>query len=200
VECPVKVDVVMHHQETWRPSSTGCLIKRVVPGSDVHLFQSGHPLDRAQIVRPGKTLWILHPRGDPLPATVSPTSLQILLLDGSWRQAGEMVHAVESWGRLICMPASAESRYWLRSQAGEGTYSTIEALIFLLAALGLQNAQAQLRFQFELHVYAGLCARGAKTKAEQYLETSSVRGPLAEATRGFFRYRARGAEVPEKLK
>ena len=117
-----------------------------------------------------------------MPVGVPPADVQILLLDGSWRQAGKMMHAVETWGRPICIPTSGPSRYWLRSQTGEGNYCTVEALIFLLAAMGLEHAQAQLRLQFELHVYAGLCARGAKAKATQYLATSPCRSALSEVS------------------
>jgi DTW domain-containing protein YfiP len=72
------------------------------------------------------------------------------------------------------------SRYRLRGQQGEGMYSTIEALLFLLATLGLTRAEAQLRLQFELHVYAGLRARGAKAAALGYLAGSPVREAFPE--------------------
>jgi len=54
-------------------------------------------------------------------------------------------------------------------------YSTIEALLFLLSALGLSHVENPLRLQFELHVYAGLRARGAKADAEAFLADSPIR-------------------------
>ncbi|MDB6167882.1 MAG: hypothetical protein JWM88_746 [Verrucomicrobia bacterium] len=170
----------MHHMEQWRPSSTGHLIKRVMPAADVHLYRRERPLERAEIVRPDRTLWILHPLGRPVSSEVPPENLQVLLLDGTWRQAGDMMRAVDSWGRRVSLPMTGESRYWLRTQAGEGKFCTAEALIFLLGALGLEEASAGLRLQFELHVYAGLCARGAKAKAAEYLADSSVRAAFPE--------------------
>jgi hypothetical protein len=50
----------------------------------------------------------------------------------------------------------------------------------LLAALGLKQAEAQLRLQFELHVYAGLRTRGAKVKAEEFLASSPIREAFPE--------------------
>jgi hypothetical protein len=91
-----------------------------------------------------------------------------------------MLQAVEGWGQRISLPMTGPSRYRLRGQQGEGMYSTIEALLFLLANLGLPRAEAQLRLQFELHVYAGLRARGAKAAALEYLAGSPVREAFPE--------------------
>ena len=177
LECPLAIDVLMHSREIWRPSSTGHLIKRVIPESRQHIYTQGTPLDRAQIVRPGKTLWILHPLGEPVPADQAPEDLQILLLDGSWGEAADMKKAVEGWGRRVSLPMTGKSRYWLRAQQGEGQFSTIEALLFLLSALGLKVEHDALRLQLELHVFAGLSTRGHKTLVADFLAGS----PLVEA-------------------
>jgi DTW domain-containing protein YfiP len=113
------------------------------------------------------------------------------LLDGTWRQAGDMSRAIESWGRRVSLPMTGESRYWLRTQAGEGKFCTAEALIFLLRELGHGVAHDQLRLQFELHVYAGLCARGAKAKAAEYLADSPVRAAFPELLERLARQRGR---------
>jgi DTW domain-containing protein YfiP len=146
-----------------------------MPESGQHLYRRERPLQRADVVRPGKELWILHPLGEPLPTGAPPENLQVLLIDGSWRQALDMMRVVEPWGRRVSLPMAGESRYWLRAQHGEGRFSTLEALLFLLAALGCAETCAQLRLQFELHVYAGLCARGKKSEAADFLATSPVR-------------------------
>jgi DTW domain-containing protein YfiP len=180
IDCPLAVDVLIHHREFWRPTSTGRLINRVIPSSRGHVFRHDLPLNRAAIVQPGRTLWILHPLGEPLPAGMPPADLQVLLLDGSWREAARMMHGVESWGRLVSLPMTGPSRYLLRDQQGAGKYSTVEALLCLLQALGLAQAHAELRLQFELHVYAGLRARGEKAAAEAFLVDSPVREAVPE--------------------
>lgn len=171
----MQVDVLIHRREFHRPTSTGRLVNRVVPASRQHLFVRETPPEAASIVTPGRTLWILHPRGEAMPADVDPASLQVLLIDGNWREAGRMAQTVASWGRMVRLPAAGITRNHLRGQENDGNYSTIESLLFLLAALGLKKEEAQLRLQFELHVYAGLRARGAKEKAEAFLATSPVR-------------------------
>jgi hypothetical protein len=180
VVCPLQVDVLIHHREFWRPTSTGRLINRVMPASRHHVFRPGAPPARESVVKQDRALWILHPRGEPLPAGTSPSGLQVLLLDGSWTEAAGMAQAVASWGRMVRLPVSGASRYRLRVQPQKGSYSTIESLLFLLAALGLAKEEAQLRLQFELHVYAGLRARGNKTAAAEYLATSPVRDAFPE--------------------
>jgi DTW domain-containing protein YfiP len=179
VVAPVQVDVLLHHRERWRPTSTGRLINRVVAGSRGHVYRHDVPLKRDDIVAPGKTVWILHPLGEALPAA-RPEELQVLLLDGSWGEAAGMLHAVEPWGRRVCLPMAGQSRYWLRAQQGAGLFSTVEALIFLYDALGLAAAAGRLRLQFELHVYAGLRARGKKVAAEEFLADSPVRAARPE--------------------
>jgi len=180
IDCPFQVDVLVHHREFWRPTSTGRLINRVIPSSRSHVFRPNVTPAQDEVVQSGHPLWVLHPRGEPLPAGPAPAGLKVLLLDGSWREAAGMMPLVEPWGRSISLPMTGFSRYWLREQRSEGRYSTIEALLFLLNAFGLHPEHERLRLQFELHVYAGLRARGAKALAEEFLATSPVREAFPE--------------------
>lgn len=180
VDCGLQVDVMMHFMEAYRPSSTGHLIKRIIPDSGQHIHGRPPALEAATVVRPDRTLWILHPLGEPVPAAEAPENLQVLLIDGSWRQARDMLVVVERWGRRVRLPMMGESRFWLRAQQEAGRFSTIEALLFLLKELGRTEAERELRLQFELHVYAGLCARGKKAAAAEFLTTSPVREAFPE--------------------
>lgn len=180
VATPLQVDVLMHFMESYRPSSTGHLIGRIVGGARLHEFRKDRPPAREVVVAPDRELWILHPQGDAPPSDADPARLQVLLLDGTWVQATEMAHQVAPWGRRVRLPMTGESRYWLRRQAGEGRFSTIEALLFVYEALGLPSATAQLRAQFELHVWAALLSRGHKADAEKYLTQSPVRDAFPE--------------------
>ena len=189
IECPLEIDVLIHHREYMRPTSTGRLINRVMPASRRHLFRRETPPVRETIALPGKTLWILHPRGEPLPAAEALSDVQVLLLDASWPEAARMSQVVAPWGRLVRLPVMGPSRYRLREQQLTGNYSTIESLLFLLAALGLPKEEAKLRLQFELHVYAGLRARGSKVAAAEYLSTSPVREAFPALLQEFDRVR-----------
>jgi hypothetical protein len=72
------------------------------------------------------------------------------------------------------------SRYLLRAQQGPGQFSTAEALLFVLAALGLKKEHDELSVQLELHVYAGLRTRGQSVMAADFLATSPLRTALPE--------------------
>ena len=83
-------------------------------------------------------------------------------------------------GTFVSLPMHGPSRYWLRGKQEGDRYSTAEAVIFLLQALGLTESSETLQVQFELHVYAGLRSRGRKQLAEQYLEQSVLPAALPE--------------------
>jgi DTW domain-containing protein len=180
VTSPLQVDVLMHRREFHRPTSTGHLIHRVVTGARLHLFRTESPPAPATVALPGRELWILHPRGDVVPSGTPPADVQVLLLDGSWREAARMIQTVGKWGRPVRLPPAGPSRNQLRQQEVAGQYATVESLIFLYAALGLEEAAQRLRLQFELHVYAGLRTRGARLLAEEFLASSPIRAAFPE--------------------
>lgn len=187
VETRLAVHVLIHKHEQRKPSSTGNLIARAVTNAACHVYErvsrhfpaTGLPADALAADR---ELWILHPGGEPLPAASasedSPTCdrIQILMLDGTWRQAGEMLRSVEGLGRCVRLPDSAAepSRYWLRDQPQPSHVSTAEALVHVLHAFGEADAARQLRLHFELHVYTTLLARGKREMAERYLGHSPL--------------------------
>jgi len=202
VETQLAVEVLIHRLEQCRPSSTGKLVGRAVAGTVCHVFQRGnrffpetgypdHTLEH------NVNLWVLHPSGDPLPesaatdASASQPPPTLLLLDGSWRQAGEMLASMHGRGRCVRLPDAATSepsRYWLRNQARPDQLCTAEALMGVLTAVGEPEAARRLRLHFELHVYATLRVRGHRELAERYLGHSPL---LTEATDALDRLHAR---------
>jgi len=192
VETPLAVDVLMHHEEVLKPTSTGHLIQRTLPASRRHIFQSDSPFDPSALHRPDRELWILHPSGEAIPEAPDPARIQVLLIDGSWAQAGDMARTIDRWGRRVNLPMTGKSRYWLRSQQDiPGRFSTVEALLFLMQALGLNADADTLRLQFELHVYAGLRTRGRLVEAEAYLADSPIRDAFPELLADLNRRRPR---------
>jgi len=201
VDTRLGVHVLIHRGEQRKPSSTGSLVARVVTGATQHVYQRQSrffPALRlaASALQPGRDVWILHPHGDPLPAAGDTsdagarTAPQVVLLDGTWRQAGEMLRSVEGLGRCVRLPYEGleQGRFWLREQPGPGHVSTAEALSSVLHAVGEHDAARCLRLHFELHVYAMLLARGRREMAERYLGNSPL---LAEAAPVLDRLHAR---------
>ncbi len=185
VAAPCEIHVLIHHAEQWKPSSTGRLLGRTIPTARLHTFQRASRFQAdsclpASTVTPGQDLWILHPAGEPLTAhgAVEPAAHAAawLVLDGTWRQAGEMLRAVEHQGRCVSLPQPVDgsSRYWLRDQPGPRQLSTAETVIEVFAYLNATAAAHQLRLHFELHVYSSLLARGKREMAERYLGLSPL--------------------------
>ncbi len=180
VTTPLAIDVITHVRENFRPSSTGALIARVCPGARSHVWRDDAAVAREAVRRDGRELWILHPSGETMPAEARPENVQLVLLDGAWSEASKIALRIAGWGRRVCLPMTGESRYWLRAQQDGARYSTAEALLFVLEAMGLAEAQATLRLQFELHVYAVLRARGREDLAEAFSAGSPLRTAMPE--------------------
>ncbi len=176
IDCALGIDVLIHDREVQRPTSTGHLINRVFPASRSHRFRPERSTVREILTEPGRELWILHPHGEEMPTPPPPaSSVQVLLLDGNWPQAKLMLRELGGMGRKVRLPMTGKSRYWLRAQQGEGHFSTAEALLFLLGALGLEEVRSRFDLLFELHVFASLCLRGNRRLAEEFLESSPLR-------------------------
>lgn len=195
VETQLAVQVLIHRLEQCRPSSTGKLVGRAVDGAICHVYQRGNRFFPSlgypdDALDPERELWVLHPSGDPLPASAAADDTMpqawpvVLLLDGSWRQAGEMLASLHGRGRCMRLSAAATtapSRYWLRDQAKPEQLCTAEALIGVFETVGESAASRHLRLHFELHVYATLRVRGHRELAERYLGHSPLLTEAADA-------------------
>ena len=180
--------MLIHRLEQCRPSSTGKLVGRAVAGAACHVYQRGNRFFPAtgypaEAIELGRELWVLHLSGDPLPEPAAAEAAgpqpppAVLLLDGSWRQAGEMLASMHGRGRCVRLPSTATSepsRYWLRDQAKPEQLCTAEALMGVLTAGGEPEAARKLRLHLELHVYATLLVRGHRELAERYLGHSPL--------------------------
>jgi DTW domain-containing protein len=184
----IAVHVLIHHQEQHKPSSTGRLIARAVEGARCHRYQRGNHfvtsagLSSADLL-PDRETWILHPQGEPMPTAAGTDGRlppQVVLLDGTWRQAAEMQRAVEGLGRCVRLPEVGPGRYWLRDYDAPTHVSTAEALLGIFGIVGDAEAERRFRLHFELHVYATLLSRGRRELADRYLASSPVREAIPE--------------------
>ncbi|MES2626614.1 MAG: DTW domain-containing protein [Pseudomonadota bacterium] len=180
IPCPLKITLLSHPRELIRPSSTGNLITRLFPDSRVYSWNSRQPPTVAEVAIPERELWILHPHGRPAPAEAVASGVQVVLLDGLWNETAAMAREVGRWGRLVSLPMTGTSRYWLRAKQDGNRFSTAEALMFLLSSLDCNAECESLRVQFELHVYASLRSRGRTDLAAEFLAGSIIGAALPE--------------------
>ena len=190
VTSDIPVHVLIHRHELAKPSSTGRLIARVVSGCTCHVYQRQNRYEVSPGLSPhalaaDRELWILHPQGEPLSSCALGQSDQsvrpeVLLLDGTWPQAREMLHSVERLGRCVRLTEPGGSRYWLRDYRAPAHVSTAEALLVVFRLLGDALAESRFRLHFELHVYATLMARGHRDMAQRYLGDSPLMTAIPE--------------------
>ena len=194
VDTAVAVDILIHRREQWRPSSTGALLARSIRGARLHVHRPDPhcreaPALPAALLRPDHVCWVLHPQGDSIadecPPTPSAQPRQVVLLDGNWREAGEMLRLINAAAgaagregsaalRVVRLPEGAPGRFWIREAPAPEQRSTAEACGAILGLLGETAAAERLRLHFELHVWATLRARGKVARAEAYLAESPL--------------------------
>ena len=194
VDTAVAVDILIHRREQWRPSSTGALLARSIRGARLHVHRPDPrcreaPMLPAALLRPDHVCWVLHPQGDSItdecPPAPSAQPRQVVLLDGNWREAGEMLRLINAAAgaagregsaalRVVRLPEGAPGRFWIREAPAPGQRATAEACGTILGLLGESAAAERLRLHFELHVWATLRARGKVDRARAYLAESPL--------------------------
>ncbi|MSR26537.1 MAG: DTW domain-containing protein [Planctomycetaceae bacterium] len=194
VDTGVAVDILIHRREQWRPSSTGALLARSIRGARLHVHRPDPhcrqaPALPAALLRPDHVCWVLHPQGDSIadecPPAPSAQPRQVVLLDGNWREAGEMLRLINAAAgaagregsaalRVVRLPAGVAGRFWIREAPAPGQLATAEACGAILGLLGESAAAERLRLHFELHVWATLRARGKVDRAGDYLAGSPL--------------------------
>ena len=198
VDTAVAVDILIHRREQWRPSSTGALLARSIRGARLHVHRPDPhcreaPALPAALLRPDHVCWVLHPQGDSIadecPPAPSARPRQVVLLDGNWREAGEMLRLINAAAgaagregsaalRVVRLPEGAPGRFWIREAPAPGQRATAEACGAILGLLGETAAAERLRLHFELHVWATLRARGKVAEANAYLAESPLTGAI----------------------
>src|SRR5690606_2865029 len=86
----------------WRPSSTGHLVERTIGGARRHVWRRERKMQAGDVRVSGREVWVLHPNGEPLPANAEPGRVQVLLVDGAWREAPMMAREILAGRRAWC--------------------------------------------------------------------------------------------------
>ena len=172
-EIPVRLIIVQHPSEIWRPSNTAGLITRMFPRS-CDLVVRGDPDGETKISKllaePNTRPYLVFPEpgapevGDLAAKGFSPDDrLVFVLIDGSWRQARRMRRRVEYLNTLpvVALHPAAPSTYRVRRQTRASNLSTAEAAALLLGRLaGLSGPHPALSKLFTEWIDRLLILRG----------------------------------------
>ncbi len=169
---PLRLVIVRHRQERWKPTSTTPLVARCLPGTVVHDWHGrGVAVDLA--LDPGNT-FLLFPRKDGPAIEASalaehPVPPTVVIVDGTWRQCRKMAHNVPGLRELPCvrLPQGPASRPAMRTQVREDGLATAEAVARLLTAAG-HDGEPLFR-AYRTMVERVLRSRGTWARAQEAL-------------------------------
>jgi DTW domain-containing protein YfiP len=150
-----RVVVLMHAKEWRRASNTGHLARLAVEGARVVLHgRPEHRLTAADLAPPGSHPVLLYPgRGaaplTPETAAALPRPVTLVVPDGNWGQASQMVKRIPGLDRIpaMALPLAPEGVVRLRRNITPDRMSTLEAIALALGVLESAEAEARiLRF------------------------------------------------------
>lgn len=159
---PLHFCLLMHKEESYKPSNTGRLIEHVLP-ENTHRFywhRTEPDPDFIELIQDSNFQpYIIFPgdRGGYEDRVVTKAKWSknkmplFIILDGSWRQAGRMFRLSAYLQHLPVLPLSTQrhSEYKLRKAPDEFHLCTVEVAIELLAQHQQEGASQALQLYFK---------------------------------------------------
>ncbi|MBL8842826.1 MAG: DTW domain-containing protein [Planctomycetes bacterium] len=151
-ELPWPLAIVQHGKEAGKPTNTARLVARVVANARLLPFaRRGAPWSAAALGGGDVERFVLFPAADARPldrdwcAARRGRPTELVLLDGTWRQAGRMVRRADGIATLprVALPPGPPSRWRIRSAPRGDQLCTFETVV-RLAAIGADAAAAAL--------------------------------------------------------
>ncbi len=150
---------MQHGKESGKPTNTARLLVRTVVNSVIVPFaRRGEPWAASQLGPEHEQRFVLFPGPDArtidrewlLALRERPCAL--VLLDGTWRQAGRMVRRAAGIDELerVALPAGAPSRWRIRQAPRADQLCTFETVVRLAALLGEPPAAEALERAFQV--------------------------------------------------
>jgi DTW domain-containing protein YfiP len=170
-----RVVTLIHHKEYWKPSNTGHLVRIALENSLVKVRRDPiNYVETAHLLQPEAVNLALFPSKDS--QELSPKFIRslkgpinLIVPDGSWRQASKMIVRDPVLRGLprVFLPASGEpSVYRLRVETREEGLATFEAIARVLGVIEGDDVRDQLEKAFRIFTDRLLWARGRLPLAE----------------------------------
>lgn len=168
-DLPVRITVVMHRREYFKKTNTGHFLPRIF--SNCHLLWHGHenriPFSHEDLLPASHENILLFPapRATELSGEFCKNfsrPLNLVIFDGSWRQAGKMVRRVRMLQPVpvVSLPVGQVSRYRLRATKTRDTVCTLEAVARAMGVFAGNAPQQELEFFLDAFVTRMLLTRG----------------------------------------
>ena len=157
---PVQFFLLMHHNESFKPTNTGRLIEDCIEGTRRFKWSRTEPCAEllTALSDPSLDPYIVFPEGDDYQERMVEFTAKearkpvFIILDGTWRQARRMFRHSRYLQHLpVIQPKiSGASSYKLRKAAVEGQLCTAEVAAVMLAQAGDNNGSVVLSSYFSI--------------------------------------------------
>ena len=171
IDLRTKVCLVIHHRELSRSSNTGLLALRALVNSEIRIRGEGREtLDLKDLITPQYRTFLFYPSGDAAELDGAlvmrePTPIQLLVPDGTWRQARK-IHSRHPELRdlpRVKISTPHDSTFQLRAQSKPERMATLQAIAQALGIIEGDRVRAQLMRLYRAKIERTLKARGIFT-------------------------------------
>lgn len=153
--------ILRHVIESRRSTNTGWVASLALPNSTLLDVGGGPAVPEAPLRAPGT--WLLFPGFAPLPPE-APGPRQVVVLDGTWKQARKLLLRVPALRGLpkLSLPPLESPPERMRRQTVEGGMSTLEAIAAAVARLEGREEGARLSELYRQMARRALAVRGRR--------------------------------------
>ena len=172
LELRTKVCLVIHHRELSRSSNTGLLAIRALVNSEVRVRgEHREALDLKDLLTAQYRSFLFYPSGDAVELNQAlvmhePTPIQLLVPDGTWRQARK-IHSRHPELRdlpRVKISTPNHSTFQLRAQSKPERMATLQAIAHGLGIIEGDLVRSQLMELYHAKIERTLKGRGILVK------------------------------------
>ena len=168
IELRTRICLVIHHRELSRSSNTGLLALRALVNSEMRVRGEGREaLDLKDLITSEYRTFLFYPSGDAVELDKAlvmqePTPIQLLVPDGTWRQARKIHSRHQELKDLPRVKISTpnNSTFQLRAQSRPEGMATLQAIAQGLGIIEGDRVRAQLMKLYHAKIERTLKGRG----------------------------------------
>ena len=171
IDLRTKVCLIIHHRELSRSSNTGLLAIRALVNSEVRVRgEQREALDLEDLLTAQYRTFLYYPSADAVELNQAlvlkePTPIQLLVPDGTWRQARKILSRQPELKELPRVKISTpnSSIFQLRAQSKPERMATLQAIAEGLGIIEGDRVRVQLMKLYQTKIERTLRARGILT-------------------------------------
>lgn len=168
IDLQTKICLVIHHRELARNSNTGLLALRALANGEVRVRGEGKDtLNLKDLLTPQYRTFVFFPTADAVElnealVTRDPTPIQLIVPDGTWRQASKINSRQPELKKVprVKISAPIPSMYQLRAQSRPEGMATLQAIASALGIIEGEEVRTRLMKLYQMKIERALMGRG----------------------------------------